>query len=79
MSKKTTTDTVVKKFLILLGLLIVSPITLSLGFKAQKIFTESPKIYIAYISLALGVFLIFFTVYHGFKTIKSFLDTLFNT
>lgn len=79
MSKPTTTDTVVKKFLILLALLIVSPIILSIGFKAQRIFTESPKVYIAYILLALGIFLILFTVYYGFRTIKAFLDTLFNT
>ncbi|WP_299160596.1 DUF6095 family protein [uncultured Tenacibaculum sp.] len=77
MNKPKTFDKVVKKFLILLGLLILSPITLSFGFKAQRIFTESPKKFIAYILLTLGVFLILFTVYYGFKTIKAFLDNLF--
>lgn len=77
MSKPTTPDNVVKKFLILLGLLILSPIVLSFGFKALKIFTESPKNYIAYVLLALGIFLILYTVYYGFKTIKAFLDNLF--
>ncbi|MCD8437259.1 DUF6095 family protein [Tenacibaculum dicentrarchi] len=79
MTKKITNDTVVKKFLILLGLLIVSPIMLSLAFKAQRIFTQTPKIYIAYILLLIGCFLILFTVYYGFKTIKTFLDVLFNS
>lgn len=77
MSKPTTPDNVVKKFLILLGLLILSPIILSFGFKALRIFTESPKNYIAYVLLVLGIFLILYTVYYGFKTIKTFLDNLF--
>ncbi len=77
MNKTTTPDNVVKKFVILLGLLILSPIVLSFGFKALRVFTESPKNYIAYILLALGSFLILFTVYYGFKTIKAFLDNLF--
>lgn len=78
MSKPTTPDNVVKKFLILLGLLILSPIVLSFGIKALKIFTETNKNYIAYILLALGIFLILYTVYYGFKTIKAFLDNLFH-
>ncbi|WP_272149838.1 DUF6095 family protein [Tenacibaculum aiptasiae] len=77
MTKTTTFDKVVKRFLILLGLLIVSPIVLSIGFKALRVFTESPKNYIAYILLTLGGFLILFTVYYGFRTIKAFLDNLF--
>ncbi|MCF2873214.1 MULTISPECIES: DUF6095 family protein [unclassified Tenacibaculum] len=77
MTKTTTFDKVVKRFLILLGLLIVSPIVLSIGFKAFRVFTESPKNYIAYTLLTLGGFLILFTVYYGFRTIKAFLDNLF--
>lgn len=77
MTKTTTFDKIVKRFLILLGLLIISPIVLSFGFKALRIFTESPKNYIAYALLTLGGFLILFTVYYGFKTIKAFLDKLF--
>ena len=77
MSKPASVDTIVKRFLILLGLLIFSPIVLSFGFKALRIFTESPKNSIAYILLIIGGFLILFTVYYGFKTIKAFLDNLF--
>lgn len=79
MSKKPTFEKGLKQLLILLGLLIFSPIVLSLGFKAQRIFTESPKIYISYVLLVIGGILILYTVYFGFKTIKTFLDTLFNT
>ncbi|QXP74636.1 DUF6095 family protein [Tenacibaculum sp. HL-MS23] len=77
MNKTKTFDTVVRKFVFLLGLLILSPIVLSFGFKAFRIYTEAPETYIAYVLLTLGTFLILFTVYFGFKTIKAFLDYLF--
>ncbi|CAM1344674.1 DUF6095 family protein [Tenacibaculum amylolyticum] len=68
----------VKKFLILLLLLIVSPLILSLAFKAQRIYTTYPETIIFYILLALGILLILYTVYFGFKTFQSFLNILFN-
>lgn len=77
MSKQTTPDSVIKRFVLLLGLLITSPIVLSIGFKALRVYTESPKNIIAYLILSIGVFLILFTVFYGFKTIKVFLDNLF--
>ncbi|CAM1333036.1 DUF6095 family protein [Tenacibaculum aestuariivivum] len=77
MAKPITPDNIVKKFLILLGLLITSPIILNLAFKALRIFTETPKKYVAYFLLILGIFLILFTVFYAFKTIKYFLDALF--
>ncbi len=77
MHKPTTFDQVVKKFVVLLGLLISAPIILSLGFKALRIYTKNPEIYIAYALLTLGTFLTLFAVYFGFKTIKAFLDNLF--
>ncbi|SNR15362.1 DUF6095 family protein [Tenacibaculum jejuense] len=67
----------IKKFLILLSLLVISPVILSLAFRAQRAFTEMPKIIIAYVLLILGILLILYTVYFGFKTFKSLLDTLF--
>ncbi|MBE7629998.1 DUF6095 family protein [Tenacibaculum piscium] len=78
MTKKTTKKNVLKRFFILLGLLSVSPIVITIGFKALKIYTENPEKYIAYFLVALGVFLILFSVYYGFKTIKTFLDALFD-
>ncbi len=68
----------IKKALLLLGLLIVSPLTLHLGFRAQKVYTESPNNIISYILLGLGGLLIILTIYFGFKTIQSFLNVLFD-
>ncbi|MDC1162503.1 DUF6095 family protein [Tenacibaculum sp.] len=78
MTKSPSFEKGLKQLLILLGLLIFSPIVLSIAFKALKIFTSSPKIYLAYAILTLGVCLILFTIYFGFKTFKTFLDALFN-
>ncbi|WGH75851.1 DUF6095 family protein [Tenacibaculum tangerinum] len=77
MNKPITFETGVKKLVILLGLLIASPIILSLAFKAIRIFKEAPKIYIAYGLLVIGIILLLFTVYFGFKTFKTLLDFLF--
>ena len=68
----------IKRLSILLGLLIASPIILNIGFKALKLYTESPKIYLAYAIVFVGVSLILFTVYFAFKTFKTFLDALFH-
>ncbi len=78
MNKPATFESGVKKLLIFLGLLIVSPIVLSLGFKALRVFKEAPKIFIAYGLLVVGGFLLVFAVYYGFKTFKTILDSLFN-
>ncbi len=67
----------VKKFLKLLSLLIISPLVLSLAFRAQRNFHEMPKVLIAYVLLVLGILLVLYTVYFGFKTFKSLLDVLF--
>ncbi|TYP96996.1 hypothetical protein C7447_1059 [Tenacibaculum adriaticum] len=66
-----------KRLLILLGLLIISPIVLNVAFKALKIYTENPGVLIAYALLVIGICMILFTVYFGFKTFQSFLDVLF--
>lgn len=66
-----------KKLLFLLGLLIISPIVLNIAFKALKIYTENPGILIAYALLSIGIFMILYTVYFGFKTFQLFLDVLF--
>ncbi len=78
MSKDNSFDKNLKRLLILLGLLILSPIVLNTSFKALKVFTDQPKIIIAYSLLVIGVFLILYTVYFGFKTFKNILDSLFN-
>lgn len=78
MSKNTSLDKNLKRLFILLGLLILSPIVLNISFKALKVFPNQPKIVIAYVLLIIGVFLIIYTVYFGFKTFKNILDSLFN-
>lgn len=62
-------------FLVLL--FILSPITLTIGFKALTKFENTPKMYLAYILLFVGVALIIFTIYFAFKTFKIILDALF--
>lgn len=67
----------IKRFFVLLSLLISSPIMLSLAFKSLHVYTEKPKIYIAYILMFLGIVMIVYTVYFGLRTIKLLLDVLF--
>ncbi|MDE1206994.1 MULTISPECIES: DUF6095 family protein [Tenacibaculum] len=78
MNKPTTFETGIKKLLVFLGLLIISPLVLSIAFKALRAFKESPKVFIAYGLLVIGILLILFTVYYGFKTFKTILDHLFS-
>lgn len=78
MNKATTFETGIKKLLVFLGLLIVSPLVLSIAFKALRAFKDAPKVFIAYGLLAVGILLILFTVYYGFKTFKTILDYLFS-
>ncbi|MHC9087962.1 DUF6095 family protein [Tenacibaculum sp. IMCC1] len=78
MNKATTFEAGIKKLLVFLGLLIISPLVLSIAFKALRAFKDAPKVFIAYGLLAVGVLLILFTVYYGFKTFKTILDHLFS-
>jgi len=66
----------VKKLLLLILLLIVSPITLNIAFKAINKMQDS--LFIAYGILALAIVLIIVTLILAFKTFKTFLDALFN-
>lgn len=67
----------IKKFLFLLGLLIISPLVLSIGFKMQRIYTENTGIYLSWGLIILGIILILYTVYFGFKTFQALLNALF--
>lgn len=68
---------VLKRFLILLSLFMLSPTVLSYGFKALKLYKTSPQNLIAYSLILIGAVLLLYTVYFGFKTFKLLLDTLF--
>ena len=66
----------VKQLLVLILLLIVSPITLNIAFKALNKMEDS--IWLAYLILAIGIILTITTIVLAFKTFKTFLDGLFN-
>lgn len=63
---------------ILVFLFIVSPILITVGFKALNKFTEAPKIYFAYAIILIGFAALFFTVYFAFKTFKIIGNAIFS-
>mgnify|MGYP000633722056 FL=1 len=67
-----------RKLLILVGLLIVSPLLLTVSFKALKLYKEGSLFYISIAGVVLSSILIFFTLYFAFKTFKILLDALFS-
>jgi hypothetical protein len=66
----------IKQLLVLIVLLFVSPITLNIAFKALNKMEGS--MWLAYLILAIGILLSITTIVLGFKTVKTFLDGLFN-
>ncbi len=66
-----------KKLMLLILLLIVSPITLNIAFKALNKMQDTTP-FIAYAILGLAIVLIILTLFLAFKTFKTFLDALFN-
>ena len=64
---------------LLVLLFILSPISLTMSFKAFNKFTESPKIFIAYGLFFVSILLILFTIYFAFKTFKLLLNALFDS
>ena len=62
---------------ILLLLFIASPIIITMGFKAMQKFTEAPKMYIAYLLIAIGSLLILYTIYFAFKTFQVLQNSIF--
>ena len=65
----------VKQLLVLILLLIISPITLNIAFKALNKMEDS--IWVAYLILAIAIILSITTIILAFKTFKTFLDGLF--
>lgn len=63
---------------ILILLFIVSPISLTMGFKALKKFENTSNEYVSYIILIIASLLILFTIFFAFKTFKILLKALFN-
>ena len=67
-----------QKLLILLGLLIASPLLLTLSFKALKLYQKGSLFYISILGVILSSLLIIFTLFFAFKTFKTLLDALFS-
>ncbi|WP_298778700.1 DUF6095 family protein [uncultured Polaribacter sp.] len=63
---------------ILILLFILTPIILTMSFKAIKKFTESPEIYFAYGLFLISIILLIFTLYFTFKTFKVISNAIFN-
>ena len=79
MKSKITPQNIVIRFLILIGLFIITPITLNLSFKAFKIYNnEDQKMIIAYTLLIIGIILVIYTLFHAFITFKKILNLIFN-
>ena len=68
----------IKKLLILLGLLIASPLLLTLSFKALKLYKVGAPFYVSVLGVILSSLLIIFTLFFAFKTFKTLLDGLFS-
>ena len=67
-----------RKLLILLGLLIASPLLLTISFKAIKIYKEGYLFYVCILGIVLTAILTFFTLFFAFKTFKTLIDALFS-
>lgn len=63
---------------ILIFLFIISPIALTIGFKALKKFENTPKEFLSYIILFTAGIITMYTIYFSFKTFKILLKALFN-
>ncbi len=63
---------------ILVILFIITPIITTMGFKGIEKFKETPKIYLAYFLIILGLFGIIFTIYFAFKAFSILRKAFFN-
>lgn len=63
---------------ILVFLFIASPIVLTMGFKALDKFTETPKLYFAYLIIVIGFSLLIYTIYFAYKAFQILLKAIFN-
>lgn len=55
---------------ILVFLFILTPIMMTISFKALKAYTEVPKVFIAYILVLISFGLLAFSLVYAFKTFK---------
>ncbi len=62
---------------VLLFLLILSPISLTMSFKALDKFSETPNYWVAILLILISSFLTIFTLGFAFRTFKTLLDAFF--
>lgn len=62
---------------VLVFLFIVTPILITMSFKALNNFTEAPRIYFAYALVVLSFALLIFTIIFAFKTFTLLMDSFF--
>lgn len=67
-----------KQLGILLFLLILSPILLSLGFKALSLYNEGSEQIFSWVLVVVAGILMLFTIYYAFRTFKTILNSLFH-
>ena len=63
---------------ILVMLFIVTPIITTMGFKGIEKFTETPKVYMSYFLIILGLSGIVFTIYFAFTAFSLLRKAFFN-
>lgn len=61
----------------LLFLFIITPVLITMSYKALANFTEAPKVYFAYGLVAVSFGLLIFTLIFAFKTFKLLMDSFF--
>lgn len=66
-----------KKLGFLVFLLIVSPLLLTIGFKALSVYKETDKFWVAIALLIISGILVFFTFFFALKTFKTLMDAFF--
>ncbi|WP_299050739.1 DUF6095 family protein [uncultured Polaribacter sp.] len=67
-----------KRLAILIFLFIISPISLTMGFKGLKEYQNSPKAIFSYILISVAGLLIIYTIFFAIRTFKILLNAFFN-
>lgn len=62
---------------ILLFLLIASPLLLTLGFKALKLYNQTPQKWVSFLIIGFAAVMILFTILFAFKTFRILMDAFF--
>ena len=78
-----TNKELLQKGLIRLGvtlfLFILTPILITISFKALDKFVEAPKLYFAYALIVVSFLLLLYTLYFAFMTFKVIIDAFFQS